>query len=259
MGVDVRTGTSVNDCRESGVETNSGTIEAATIIWAAGVKASPAAEWLDADRDHAGRIKVNADLSLVHYPNIFAIGDTAQVLWEDGKPVPGIAPAAKQMGRYVARVIDARIRKRQPPGPFAYRHLGDLATIGRKAAIVSLGKLQLTGFLGWLFWSVAHIYYLIGVRNRMVVALDWIWDYLTFQRGARLINEATPSREMSSREKSPFDTNQASPSNETSSFDTSEVKLSREASSLDTSEASPSRETSSVDASQRAKLRNVIE
>ena len=104
-----------------------------------------------------------------------------------------------------------------------------------------------------------HRSLLIGVRNRMVVALDWIWDYLTFQRGARLINEATPSREMSSREKSPFDTNQASPSNETSSFDTSEVKLSREASSLDTSEASPSRETSSVDASQRAKLRNVIE
>ncbi len=108
----------------------------------------------------------------------------------NGQPVPGIAPAAKQMGRYIGRLIAARVTGREPPPPFAYHHQGDLATIGRKSAVVKLGPFQLTGFFGWLFWSVVHIYFLIGLRNRFVVALNWLWSYLTFQRGARLIGTA---------------------------------------------------------------------
>ena len=110
----------------------------------------------------------------------------------DGRPVPGTAPAAKQMGHYVGSVIAARAAGRAAPASFAYRHLGDLATIGRKSAVVKLGVFQLTGFLGWVFWSAVHIYFLIGLRNRFVVALNWLWSYLTFQRGARLIGTAPP-------------------------------------------------------------------
>ncbi|MFL5107692.1 MAG: NAD(P)/FAD-dependent oxidoreductase, partial [Xanthobacteraceae bacterium] len=127
------------------------------------------------------------NLSIDGTPDIFAIGDTALVLDKDEHPVPGIAPAAKQMGQYVGRLIDARVRGKPEPPPFAYRHYGELATIGRKAAVVKLGRICLTGFVGWLFWSVAHIYFLIGVRNRFVVAFTWLWSYLTLQRGARLI------------------------------------------------------------------------
>ena len=166
---------------------DSGGIEAATVIWAAGVVASPAATWIDAEYDRAGRFKVNADLSVPGRPEIFAVGGTAAVTDRQGRPVPGIAPAAKQMGRYVGEVIAARVQGRRPPPPFAYRHLGDLATIGRKSAVVKLGPVQLTGFIGWLFWSAVHIYFLIGLRNRFVVALNWLWSYVTYQRGARLI------------------------------------------------------------------------
>jgi NADH:ubiquinone reductase (H+-translocating) len=115
------------------------------------------------------------------------VGDTATVMARDGRPVPGIAPAAKQMGSYVAKVIAARAEGAKPPSPFVYHHAGDLATIGRKSAVVQLGVFRFKGFLGWLFWSVVHVYFLIGIRNRFVVALNWLWSYLTFQRGARLI------------------------------------------------------------------------
>ena len=165
-------------------------IEAATVVWAAGVVASPAALWIGAEHDRAGRITVNADLSVPGRPEIFAVGDTASVFDRDGKPVPGIAPAAKQMGSYAGKVIAARVLGQTAPAPFAYRHLGELATIGRKSAVVKLGFFQLTGFLGWLFWSAIHIYFLIGLRNRFVVAINWLWSYLTFQRGARLIGVA---------------------------------------------------------------------
>ena len=123
-------------------------------------------------------------------PEIFAVGDTASVFDPDGKPVPGIAPAAKQMGSYAGKVIAARVTGQTAPAPFVYRHLGELATIGRKSAVVKLGFFQLTGFLGWLFWSAIHIYFLIGLRNRFVVAINWLWSYMTFQRGARLIGVA---------------------------------------------------------------------
>jgi NADH dehydrogenase len=188
MGVDVRTSTAVTSCDAAGLETAGGRIDAATVIWAAGVKASAAARWVEAPHDRAERIKVQPDLSLVDDPDIFAVGDTAYVTDVKGAPVPGVAPAAKQMGRYVGRLISARVRRTELPGPFVYRHRGDLATIGRKSAVVALGRIKLTGFIAWLFWSVAHVYFLIGARNRLIVGVDWIWDYATFQRGARLIN-----------------------------------------------------------------------
>ncbi len=191
-GVDVKTDTRVIKCDARGVDTDSGRIEAGTLIWAAGVTASPAARWLNAEADRAGRVKVGPDLSLPGHPDIFVIGDTAAVTDQTGQPVPGIASAAKQMGHYVGKLIAARIAGRAAPGPFRYMHLGELATIGRRAAVVKLGRLQLKGFIGWLFWAAVHIYFLIGVRNRFIVAFNWLWTYLTFQRGARLITGPEP-------------------------------------------------------------------
>ncbi len=189
MGVEVRTETLVTKCEVDGVDLKDGRIDADTVIWAAGVTASPAMRWLNAEADRAGRVKVNSDLSLPGHPEIFVVGDTASVTDKNGHPVPGIAPAAKQMGTYVGKLISARIAGREWHKPFKYMHLGDLATIGRRAAVVKFGPLELTGFIGWVFWSVAHIYFLIGLRNRFVVAFNWFWDYLTFQRGARLITD----------------------------------------------------------------------
>jgi len=189
MGVEVRTETLVTKCEVDGVDLKDGRIDADTVIWAAGVTASPAMRWLNAEADRAGRVKVNSDLSLPGHPEIFVVGDTASVTDKNGHPVPGIAPAAKQMGTYVGKLISARIAGREWNKPFKYMHLGDLATIGRRAAVVKFGPLELTGFIGWVFWSVAHIYFLIGLRNRFVVAFNWFWDYLTFQRGARLITD----------------------------------------------------------------------
>ena len=189
VGVEVRTETLVTKCDADGVDLKDGRIDAGTVIWAAGVTASPAMRWLNAEGDRAGRVKVNSDLSLPGHPEIFVVGDTAAVTDKNGHPVPGIAPAAKQMGTYVGKLISARIAGREWNKPFKYMHLGDLATIGRRAAVVKFGPLELKGFIGWVFWSVAHIYFLIGLRNRFVVAFNWFWDYLTFQRGARLITD----------------------------------------------------------------------
>lgn len=186
-GVEVMTGTAVTGCDARGVDTAGGRIESACIIWAAGVTASAAADWLGAAHDRSGRIQVAPDLTVPNHPEIFAIGDTATVRWHDEQPVPGLAPAAKQMGRYVGQVIAARAAGHSPLPAFRYRHEGDLATIGRHAAIVSLDRFELTGFLGWLFWSLVHIYFLIGARNRIAIAFKWAWDYVTFQRGVRLI------------------------------------------------------------------------
>ncbi len=190
-GVEVKTATRVTGIDMRGVDTDGGRIDAGAVIWAAGVIASPAARWLGAEADRAGRVKVDPDLSLPGHPDIFVVGDTAMVA-VGGKPVPGVAPAAKQMGRYVGKRIAARIAGRAEGGMFGYRHLGDLAAIGRRAAVVKFGWLQLKGLLGWLFWSVVHIYFLIGLRHRFVVAFTWLWDYLTFQRGARLITDQPP-------------------------------------------------------------------
>ena len=191
MGVDVRTSTRVIGCDAGGVDVDHGRIDASTTIWAAGVVASPAASWLGAAHDRAGRVLVGPDLSVPDHPEVFVIGDAAAVHDDNGEPVPGVAPAAKQMGHYVGRLIAARLAGKSLP-PFRYRNLGELATIGRRAAVVKFGRLHLKGFIGWLFWSLAHIYFLIGVKNRFIVAFTWLWDYLTFQRGARLITEVPP-------------------------------------------------------------------
>jgi NADH:quinone reductase (non-electrogenic) len=191
-GVEVKTDTMVTACDANGVDTDAGRIDAATVIWAAGVTASPAAQWLHAEADRAGRVKVNPDLSVPGHPDIYVIGDSATISDATGKPVPGIAPAAKQMGRYVGKLLGARMAGRRFDTPFRYMHLGELATIGRRAAVVKFGRLELRGFIGWLFWSVAHIYFLIGLRNRFIVAFSWFWDYVTFQRGARLITNPPP-------------------------------------------------------------------
>jgi NADH dehydrogenase len=189
-GVEVMTSTRVTSCDARGVALEHGRLDAGTVIWAAGVVASPAARWLDAAHDRAGRVLVNPDLSVPAHPDVLVIGDTAMV--KDQPGIPGTAPPAKQMGAYVGRLIAARVAGGAAPPPFRYRHVGDLATIGRHAAVVKLGRLELTGFLGWLFWSVVHIYFLIGVRDRFIVAFTWLWDYVTFQRGARLITEVPP-------------------------------------------------------------------
>ena len=162
------------------------------MLWAAGVIASPAAKWLDAAHDRAGRIMVTPQLTVPMQPDIYAIGDTVAVAGEGG-PVPGIAPAAKQMGAYVGKTIAARIGGGPPAAPFRYRHQGSLATIGRKAAVADLGWIRLSGFPAWVLWALAHVWFLIGWRNRFVVALNWMWSYVTFERGARLIT-APPRR-----------------------------------------------------------------
>jgi NADH:ubiquinone reductase (H+-translocating) len=167
-------------------------LTAGCMIWAAGVTASPAGSWLGAETDRAGRVNVTPELTLPAHPEVFVIGDTATVIGTDSQPIPGIAPAAKQMGRYVGGVIAARVAGRAAPQRFHYRHHGNLATIGRHSAVVELGKIRLTGWLGWIFWSLAHVWYLIGFRSRFVVGFEWLWSYLTLQRGARLITWDEP-------------------------------------------------------------------
>lgn len=191
MGVEVMTSTRVTKCDKAGVDIEGGRIDAHTVIWAAGVVASPAAKWIGAPADYAGRVEVLPDLSVPDHPDIFAVGDTAAVFYNGGKSVPGIAPAAKQMGKYVAKLIASRVRSKPAPPPFAYKHQGDLATIGRRIAVVKLPKpdFALKGFIGWLFWSLAHVYFLIGIRNRFVVAFTWLWQFLTLQRSARIISQ----------------------------------------------------------------------
>jgi NADH dehydrogenase len=194
MGVEVLTSSPVTECHAQGVEVRGSLIAAGTIIWAAGVVASPAASWTGAARDKAGRAVVNPDLSVPGLPDVFIVGDAAAVNWRTHQLVPGLASAAKQMGRYVGEAIAARVRGHSHSRPFRYRHQGDLATIGRRAAVVNLKHLHLTGALGWLFWSVVHIYFLIGARSRFAVAFSWAWQYVTFQRGARLITGTEPSQ-----------------------------------------------------------------
>jgi NADH dehydrogenase len=187
LGVEVRTGAAVTRCDEEGVQLGEERIPSACMVWGAGVAASPAAKWLQAERDQAGRVMVGPDLTLPGHPEICVIGDTAHAAGPDGKPLPGVAPVAKQQGKYAAKVIQARIAGRPAPGPFRYRNLGNLATIGRRAAVADFGWLKVSGRFAWLLWGLVHIYFLIGFRNRVAVLLDWIWAYLTFQRGARLI------------------------------------------------------------------------
>ena len=186
LGVEVRTGSAVTRIDADGVTLGEERIPTRTVLWAAGVAASPLARSLGVPLDRAGRVAVEPDLSVPGSPEIFVAGDLATLKQADGKPVPGVAPAAKQMGNHVAATIRDRLAGRASR-PFRYRDWGNLATIGRRAAIVDLGKLRFSGFLAWSFWLVAHIFFLIGFRNRIVVLLDWAVAYWTHQRNARII------------------------------------------------------------------------
>ena len=184
LGVEVRLGKAVTGCNADGIALGDEVIEAGTIIWAAGVKASPAARWLGVTGDRAGRVMVGPDLRPPGHDHIYVIGDTAVVC---DRPVPGIAPVAKQQGAYVGQVIEARIRGKEAPPPFIYRDRGLLATIGRKAAVIAYKRMRLKGRLAWWLWGAAHIYFLVNMRNRVIVMTQWLWSYLVFERGARLI------------------------------------------------------------------------
>jgi NADH:ubiquinone reductase (H+-translocating) len=186
LGVEVRLNGSVTDCGHAGVAFGSERIECRTIVWAAGVRASHAARWLGVEADGAGRVLVGPDLRVDGRDNIFVIGDTAHVKGPDGRALPGVATVAKQQGYYVARWLMRKADGKSSP-PFRYRDPGSMATIGRNRAIAEIGRLKFSGFPAWLLWSLVHIYFLIGFRSRLVVALSWAWSYLTFDRGARLI------------------------------------------------------------------------
>ena len=193
MGVEVRTETAVEAVSPSRVIAAQKAIDAGAIFWAAGVKAAPAARWLGVASDHAGRISVGPDLTVPSCPDVYIIGDLAHVVEADGAPVPQLAASAKQMGHYAGRAIRRRLRGEQaPPKPFRYKDQGSLATIGRNSAIVKLGRLELTGVVGWLFWSAVHVYFLINLRSRLLVALSWVAAYLTYHRGARIIINEPP-------------------------------------------------------------------
>lgn len=191
LGVEVLCGRRVSQCDDMGVVVADERIPARTVIWAAGVIASPAAKWLNAEKDRVGRIIVRSDLSVSGHPEVFVIGDTAHAPGPDGRPLPGVAAVAKQQGQYVARLIKRRIEGKVEVPAFKYRDFGSLATIGRKAAVARLGKIELRGWLAWVVWSLTHVYFLTGARNRMAVLITWAWAYITFQHGSRLITDST--------------------------------------------------------------------
>jgi NADH dehydrogenase/putative oxidoreductase len=187
LGVEVRLHRKVEAVGKESVTVAGEIIPARTVLWAAGVMASPAAAWLGVDADQAGRVPVGADLSVPGLNNVYAVGDTAASTGWAGKDVPGLAPAAKQGGAYVARVIRARLTGRSVPEPFRYRHLGSLATIGRQSAVADFGFVQIRGALAWWLWGAAHVTFLVGGQKRVTVLVQWLWSYLTFRRGTRLI------------------------------------------------------------------------
>jgi NADH dehydrogenase len=190
LGVQVRLQTAVKNIGPAQVELEGGeTIRAANIFWAAGVAATPLTKKLGVELDRAGRVKVNPDLSVPGRPEVFAIGDMALVLGEDGKPVPGVSPAAMQMARLVARIIEGELAS---PGaaarpPFRYWDKGTMATIGRSAAVAQVGKIHLSGLPAWLAWLVIHLIFLVGFRNKIAVLFQWFYSYLTYKRGARIV------------------------------------------------------------------------
>lgn len=185
LGVEVRLGTPITACDADGVMMGDERLSAATVLWAAGVAASPAGRWLGAPCDRVGRVAVQPDFSVPDCEGVFVIGDTA-TLTVDGAPLPGIAPAAKQAGTYVGRSIAANLEGKAL-APFKYRDSGHLATIGRRSAVIDFGRIKLSGWIAWWGWGIAHIYFLIGTKSRLLVALQWFWSYITFDRGARLI------------------------------------------------------------------------
>jgi NADH dehydrogenase len=187
LGVELRLGRAVTHCDAGGVRIGDEELRAGTVIWAAGVAASPAARWLGVEPDRAGRVTVTAALQPPGLEDVWVIGDTALARNPDGAPQPGIAPVAKQQGAWVARAIAARFAGRRAPQPFAYRDRGLLATIGRTAAVIAYKRLRLSGWIAWWIWGGAHVYFLVSLRNRLIVVTQWLWAYLLWERGARLI------------------------------------------------------------------------
>jgi len=189
LGVEIQLKQAVSECTDQGVIYGGRPLAAKVILWAAGVRASAAAAWAGLPADGAGRAQVEPDLSAPGHPEIFVVGDTATIDAWRGKPVPGIAPAAKQQGLHVARTIKLRLRGNTTPRMFRYRHSGNLATIGKRAAVIDFGWIKVRGWPAWWLWGLAHIYFLIGVRNRLAVALSWLWIYVTGSRSAHLITQ----------------------------------------------------------------------
>jgi NADH dehydrogenase len=195
IGVKVLVNSRVEGIDADGVIINGNRVDSKSVLWAAGVTASPAARWLKAEADNAGRVKVTDTLAVHGVPNVFAIGDAAASNGWDGKPVPGLAPAAKQGGAYTARLITARVLGRPEPAPFVYQHRGSLATIGRKAAVADFGAIRVSGPLAWWLWGFAHLLFLVGGRNRLAVVLNWSWSYFSFRPSTRLITGASGDTE----------------------------------------------------------------
>ncbi len=196
LGVEVRLGQMVRVEEGRGAVIGEDPVPCATMIWAAGVYVPRVAGWFGVEPDRAGRVRVGPHLALPEDERVFVVGDAAAATWQDGPEgatVPGIAPAAKQGGRHAAEVILARVRGRPEPKPFRYRHLGNLATIGRNSAVVDFGRLRFRGAVAWWLWGIAHIYFLIGVRAPVLVAIQWFWSYLTYGKGARLITGRAPA------------------------------------------------------------------
>jgi NADH:ubiquinone reductase (H+-translocating) len=187
MGVEVLLDTPIEAIDDHGVTAKGERLEAANVIWCAGVEASPVARWLGVPAAKGGRVHVAPDLSVPGGPEIFVIGDAAFVTGPNGEPLPGLAPVAKQQGHYVGKLITRRVRGDPNPPPFRYRDEGALATIGRHSAIADFGWVTLTGFVAWVLWGIVHIFFLIGFRNRASVFLNWVWAWVTYGRGARLI------------------------------------------------------------------------
>lgn len=194
IGVKVLINSKVEHIDAEGVVVNGERIYSKSVLWAAGVTASPAAKWLGVEADNAGRVKVANDLTVPSMPTVFVVGDTAAANCWDGKPVPGLAPAAKQEGAYVAETIVAKLFNK-PVAPFAYNHMGSLATIGRKSAVADFGALKADGALAWWFWGFVHVFFLVGGRNRLTVILNWLWSYFTFRANTRLITGALEQNE----------------------------------------------------------------
>ncbi len=186
LGVEVRENAAAEELRETGAVVAGEFIPAGNMLWAAGVKASPLVRDLGCGLDRLGRALVGSDLSVPGFPNIFVIGDAASVM-QGSRPLPGLAPVAIQEGRYVAKLIRSKVSGTKLPPPFHYVDKGQLATVGRAFAVAEIGKLKFGGFVGWLLWVFVHIFFLIGMQNRMMVFLQWVWYYFTFERGARLI------------------------------------------------------------------------
>jgi len=193
-GVKVFLNSKVNLIDADGVMVNDRRIYSRTVLWAAGVAASPAAKWLNAEADTAGRVKVQPDLSVPHLPDVYVIGDTALANCWKGQPVPGLAPAAKQGGAFVAKVIRSKLRGEPISHAFSYRHMGSLATIGRKSAVADFGFVRLRGAMAWWLWGIVHVLFLVGSRNRVAVVLNWIWSYVTYRASTRLITGSSPQR-----------------------------------------------------------------